>query len=104
MGDIPAAGSVRSSGSVKQLRNVKRPRPLKLVPSQLEEVLDQIQLVEAELRDKVYHREATKRISRLSKVLKEHGAALESFNKVGMIHGRNVRKLTLKPEGQIFIF
>jgi hypothetical protein len=104
MGDIPAAGSVRSSSSVKQLRNVKRPRPLKLVPSQLEDVLDQIQLVEAELRDKVYHREATKRISRLSKVLKEHGAALESFNKVGMLHGRNVRKLTVKPGGQIFIF
>jgi len=48
----------------------------------MEEVLDQIQLVEAELRDKVYQLEATKRISKLSKVLKEHGSALEGYNKV----------------------
>jgi hypothetical protein len=34
---------VRTSGAAKQLRNVKRPRPLKMSPSQLDEVLEQVQ-------------------------------------------------------------
>ena len=76
-------GSIRSSGAaVKQLRNVKRPRPLKLLPSQVEEMLEQMQQVELDLKEQQYHVEATKRIDRLSKLLKEHGSALECLNKV----------------------
>lgn len=84
MGDSPVNGSLRGSGSAKQLRNVKRPRPLKMVPGQLEEVLEQVQQVEAALREKLYDLEATRQISRLSKLLKQHGAALECYNKEAM--------------------
>ena len=44
MSDSPAV-SVRSSGAAKLLRNVKRPRPLKMSPSQLDEVLEQVPVI-----------------------------------------------------------
>jgi hypothetical protein len=81
MGDTPTL-SVRSSGAVKQLRNVQRPRPLRMVPSQVEELVEQVKQAEAALREKLYYSEAVQNIYRLNKQLKQHGSALESYNKV----------------------
>ena len=46
--------------------------------------------MEVSLREKLYDMEAAQRISRINRMLKEHGQALECYNKVPYLLVRSV--------------